>query len=109
MTIDLQIHTIDDLVEHGGMIRKDGHVQEPGEDFSMGDFLMDNDEAAKWVEEKKPGHLWTLVDAEGNDLLESGFHVVNRLGYVFSTLPPVASAFDAIRYPDGSVVLPWED
>lgn len=27
-------------------------------------------------------HWWTLIDCEGQLLLEAGFHVVNRLGFV---------------------------
>jgi hypothetical protein len=33
------------------------------------------------------GNVWTLVDAEGEELLIPGYHRVNRIGYVLTDLP----------------------
>ena len=32
--------------------------------------------------------LWTVVEAEGNWYITSGFHYVNRLGYVLTSVKP---------------------
>ena len=33
-------------------------------------------------------HIWTIIDADGDDcILLNGFHIVNRLGYVFCRKP----------------------
>jgi hypothetical protein len=45
-------------------------------------------EEAEFVSKQDPSTVWTLVDdGEGGECIMSGFHIVNRLGYLLSTVP----------------------
>jgi len=45
-------------------------------------------EEAEFVRKQDPSRVWTLVDdGEGGECIISGFHFVNRLGYLISTVP----------------------
>jgi hypothetical protein len=42
----------------------------------------------KFVRRQAPGTIWTLLDGDDGDLyLVSGYHFVNRIGYLISTAP----------------------
>jgi hypothetical protein len=41
-----------------------------------------------FVREQDPNTIWTLLDGDDGDLyLASGYHLVNRIGYLISTVP----------------------
>ena len=41
-----------------------------------------------FVQQQDPRTIWTLVDGDdGDQYLLSGFHFVNRIGYLISTIP----------------------
>jgi len=41
-----------------------------------------------FVRSQNPRTIWTLVDGDdGSQFLLSGFHIVNRIGYLVSTVP----------------------
>ncbi len=45
-------------------------------------------EELAFVRQQDPRTVWTLVDGDdGDQYLVSGFHVVNRIGYLISTVP----------------------
>jgi hypothetical protein len=60
-------------------------------------------EELDFVRQQDPGTIWTLVDGDdGDQYLVSGFHFVNRIGYLLSTVP----------IPDGTdieVHIPMQD
>lgn len=39
------------------------------------------------VAEEKPGHVWTLLDADGMTMIGDGYHHVNRLAYYITEVP----------------------
>ena len=39
------------------------------------------------VQAANPRHVWTLLDAEGSDIIAAGLHYVNRIGYFITELP----------------------
>ncbi len=45
-------------------------------------------EEVAFVRRQDPRTIWTLVDGEDGDMyVTSGFHFVNRIGYLLSTIP----------------------
>ena len=45
-------------------------------------------EELDFVRSQAPGTIWTLVDGDdGNQYVISGYHLVNRIGYLISTIP----------------------
>lgn len=41
----------------------------------------------EYVEHCDPRHVWTLVDDDGSQYVLSGFHHINRIGYLVSATP----------------------
>jgi hypothetical protein len=39
------------------------------------------------VQAQDPNLVWTVLDDDGRLLIESGFHFVNRLGYLIASVP----------------------
>jgi len=57
-------------------------------------------EALDFVRQQPPSTVWTLVDGDdGDQYLLSGFHVVNRIGYLLSTVPVPVGADIQVRIP----------
>ena len=57
-------------------------------------------EALDFVQKQPPGTVWTLVDGDdGEQYLLSGFHVVNRIGYLVSTVPAPDGADIRVALP----------
>jgi hypothetical protein len=56
---------------------------ELGFDGSMGEHMVDYATARG----RKPEQVWTVVDCDGKLYLASGFHVVNRMGYIVCAEP----------------------
>ena len=45
-------------------------------------------EELDFVRAQNPRHIWTLVDGDDdNQYVISGYHLVNRIGYLISTIP----------------------
>jgi len=45
-------------------------------------------EELDFVRKQDPRTIWTLLDGDDGDLyLASGYHIVNRIGYLISTVP----------------------
>jgi len=61
------------------------------------DFVANFDEA----------HVWTILDCDGHMVIASGFHFVNRFGYLI-TLHPVPTG-TSITVPDEDADLDTED
>jgi len=41
-----------------------------------------------FVRQQDPANIWTLIDGDDGDMvLVSGYHLVNRVGYLISTIP----------------------
>jgi hypothetical protein len=53
-----------------------------------------------FVCKQDPSTVWTLVDdGEGGESLMSGFHFVNRLGYLVSTVPVPEGTAIEVHFP----------
>jgi len=44
-------------------------------------------EELAYVQAQNRHVVWTVIDCDGQLLIESGFHIVNRLGYLIATEP----------------------
>ena len=71
-----------------------------GFDDSAGCLFETFGEELEFVRRQDPCTVWTLVDGEDGDLyLLTGYHFVNRIGYLVST-KPVAKGIDIeVRIP----------
>lgn len=54
------------------------------------------------VNEKSPDRVWTIVDDGDKSWVTSGWHYVNRLGYVITELPADATFIDAYDPDEGA-------
>ena len=58
-------------------------------------------EELRFVSQQDPRTVWTLVDTDGDDqCLISGFHFVNRAGYLVSRVPVPEDACIEVRIPN---------
>ena len=65
------------------------------EDGEQGCLFETYGEELAFVESQEPARIWTLLDAgDDGELIQSGRHFVNRLGYFISEQP----------VPDGAVI-----
>ena len=56
-----------------------------------------------FVSSQNPRTIWTLVDGDdGSQFLLSGFHIVNRIGYLVSTVPFPEDADILVSIPSDS-------
>jgi hypothetical protein len=56
-----------------------------------------------FVRSQNPRTIWTLVDGDdGSQFLLSGFHIVNRIGYLVSTVPFPEDADILVPIPSDS-------
>ena len=56
-----------------------------------------------FVRSQNPRTIWTLVDGDdGSQFLLSGFHIVNRIGYLVSTVPFPEDADILVSIPSDS-------
>ena len=54
----------------------------------------------EFVRQQDPGTVWTLVDGDdGDQYLVNGFHIVNRIGYLISTVPIPEGVDIVVRIP----------
>jgi len=44
-------------------------------------------EELAFVSQQNPRTVWTFIDGDGDQYVVSGFHLVNRIGYLISTVP----------------------
>jgi hypothetical protein len=57
-------------------------------------------EELEYVRRQAPRTVWTLVDGDNADpCLLSGFHIVNRIGYLLSTIPVPQGTDIQVRIP----------
>jgi hypothetical protein len=57
-------------------------------------------EELAFVRRQAPETIWTLIDGEDGDVyIVSGFHFVNRVGYLISTVPVPEDVFIEVRLP----------
>lgn len=57
-------------------------------------------EELDFVRQQDPRTVWTLVDGDdGDQYLLSGYHLVNRIGYLLSTVPVPEEAEIQVRIP----------
>ena len=57
-------------------------------------------EELDFVRRQDPRTVWTLIEVGGDDLyLASGYHFVNRIGYLISTVPIQSGQFIQVRVP----------
>ena len=53
-----------------------------------------------FVRQQDPRTIWTLVDCEDNvECVISGYHLVNRIGYLISTVPVPDGQHIEVRIP----------
>ena len=52
------------------------------------------DEELAFVQSQEPKRIWTLVDGDDGEYIDSGFHFVNRIGYFITE----------IAVPDGVMI-----
>jgi len=58
-------------------------------------------EFIKTVASTSPDRVWTLVDADGRSVIASGWHFVNRVGYMVTAVPcPPGEFIDVIDDDD---------
>jgi hypothetical protein len=82
-------------------LRKNHLNPDSGWAFGDGGCLFETyGEALDFVRQQEPRTVWTLVDGDdGDQCLLSGFHVVNRIGYLVSTVPFPEGADIEVRIP----------
>lgn len=51
-------------------------------------------EYVQQIQQQAPGRVWTIVDCDGELFVSSGFHLVNRFGYLITE----------IACPEGEVI-----
>ncbi len=70
-------------------------------DYGDGGCLFETyGEELEFVRQQDPRTIWTLVDGDdGDQYLISGFHVVNRIGYLISTVPVPEGIEIQVRIP----------
>lgn len=57
----------------------------------------------EFVRQQDPSHVWTLIDGDDGDLyVVSGYHRVNRIGYLISSVPLPPGTFIEVRIPTSS-------
>jgi hypothetical protein len=57
-------------------------------------------EELAFIRQQDPRTIWTLIDGDDGDLcVTSGFHFVNRIGYLVSSIPVPAGTFIEVRLP----------
>lgn len=44
----------------------------------------------------EPRRIWTILEAEGEFFISSGFHHVNRFGYLITAIPCIEEGVDVI-------------
>ena len=60
-------------------------------------------EELAFVRSQDPRTIWTLLDGDDGDLyLASGYHLVNRIGYLISTTPIAGDQMIQCRIPTNS-------
>ena len=59
---------------------------DPGAGFDGCLFETFGDDLA-YVQAQDPNLVWTVLDSDGQLSIASGFHVVNRLGYLIASVP----------------------
>jgi hypothetical protein len=65
-------------------------------------------EELAFVRRQDPRTVWTLIDGDdGDQYLQSGFHVVNRLGYLVSTVPVPEGATIQVHLSMAHTPEPW--
>lgn len=53
-----------------------------------------------FIRQQDPTTVWTLVDGDDGDLyIQSGVHLVNRIGYFISTVPTSRDVLIQVRIP----------
>ena len=104
----MEIKDLDSFCEEAGIVGKDGNpVRFEDDDVELSDYLFESTEASIFQSAHPELFIWTLVTGDESDWLNSGFHYVNRLGYIFTTTNPKDAAFDKVREADGDVLLLW--
>ena len=54
----------------------------------------------QFVLKQDSSHIWTLIDGDDGDLyVVSGYHLVNRIDYLVSTVPIPPDSFIQVRIP----------
>lgn len=72
------------------------YLQWPEEkDFSTGDPKTVLDEVPEGTD---PALIWTLLDCDGKLCITSGWHYVNRMGYIIAKVPHDAEIIDVIGF-----------
>ncbi|MEZ5898494.1 MAG: hypothetical protein R3D51_03275 [Hyphomicrobiaceae bacterium] len=68
-------------------------------DFGRGGCLFETyGEALAFVRSQNPQCIWTIIDGDdGESLIVSGYHFVNRLGYILTARPVPADARYTVR------------
>lgn len=67
-------------------------------------------EELEFVRRQDPTHVWTFLDGdEDGQYLASGFHFVNRIGYLISTVPVPADVEIEVRIPSSDEPEPETD
>lgn len=57
-------------------------------DFGAGGCLYETYGAElEHIRQQQQNHVWTLIDGENATVLVSGYHLVNRIGYVLTETP----------------------
>jgi hypothetical protein len=57
-------------------------------------------EEIRFVKEQHPRTIWTIIDGDDGDLyVVSGYHFVNRVGYLISINPVPEDVFIEVRTP----------
>lgn len=50
--------------------------------------------------ETKPDHVWTILEADGAQVISNGMHRVNRIGYLITEKAAAPNTFYDITDPD---------
>lgn len=66
-----------------------------GKDFSAGDDKTVLHEVPEGTDSKL---IWTMLDCDGKLVITSGWHYVNRMGYLIAKVPHDAESIDVIGF-----------
>ncbi|GIV43933.1 MAG: hypothetical protein KatS3mg035_1056 [Bacteroidia bacterium] len=61
-------HNVEDIASFGGIM-----YETYGEEYEY---------ICQLIKEGKVNHIWTVLDADGELIIQSGYRLVNRMGYI---------------------------
>jgi hypothetical protein len=101
-TIDLEINEAK-FEEQFPLVRNHLNPNATWGSGEPGDCLFETyGEELAFVQSQDPRYVWTFMDGDDGQYVASGFHFVNRIGYLISTVPLPDGVFIEVPIPSAS-------